>query len=412
MQNLNLCDGLVQFEKDVNAFTNTADLICSESEVDTWPWVMVFEDVLESTRAWKPEAYDLVSQYPRWSSTFAIRAILILLRPPCDASLVNVSKKLIMRFVPADSYECFGQLNDETYGWRSMAHYIAFIVGSAVGRKEDIDFSFWASIIRRTVKAGIGLQLKESFGDGKTWKTPMARYMKEFLTHSLWNWYHGVRRYRTWTPLTLPERRRIDIGLRVWIKLLDMAGVDLPAYGKAESNALKQLQYGAHQEDLRHRPNFRAWILDIRHIVSGPRPCDWHFEYISQCDDLAEDFWSLVNRPLSRENLVAKVISIKHEVERSRQNSARETVPPGAWIEDRRKYEKCCYNVRRFCYLESNQYSEVVRMVEERPMEEVYELLDLGSCELRCCARSGGCKYCDPWRAVYDYEGDSSSDSE
>jgi hypothetical protein len=100
--------------------------------------------------------------------------------------------------------------------------------------------------------------------------------------------------------LTHPDNGRL--ALLAWLRMLKNSGIDLEAYGRKEASILSRenAEWLGREIPLGHL--FRSYRLSLRLIgfEFGPNPEDWRFWFSEPTDQLAGEFWDMMEHPERR----------------------------------------------------------------------------------------------------------------
>ena len=138
--------------------------------------------------------------------------------------------------------------------------------------------SLWGSFVQRSLRTHVNIH---QYVDGMT---PFLEF------------YWG---YHDSEIVPVPQKHLFDLALKVWLRTLQEAGVDLELYGRIEERIWRTewIPRESHQLSDYHR---LKWATKARLIgfSYGPSIEDWHLWVSEPSDSLAGEFWDLIERPV------------------------------------------------------------------------------------------------------------------
>ena len=221
----------------------------------------------------------LIRQYPKWASSEAVQAGLLL-----APSLKYIGSRykimyedmlqeygimyegLIQQYEAAYASSYLSQINTFSEGAKSMLHVAAMRLAECVALREDT--SQWTKLIARSLAAGLDVHLEQQLGYWlpcliyKPWATPLGLYVLSLsIQHVPWEHHWTIRenlseidKFRILfsdlgtpscpqiPPLASEVHQKIDEGLQFWARLLQGLGADLQKYGEVESRAFTEAE--------------------------------------------------------------------------------------------------------------------------------------------------------------------------
>ena len=367
------------FDIHVANFRRRSNLLQRESGSDLDDWIDHYNQLqAHHLNEMYPEIKRLLSQYPKWSAMDAVRATLIFDQGYSGREWYREMERILKRYGPTYSHECLAQTVSYSWHRNSMLHLSAAVLGRERVLSYNLDVPFWSDLFSRTVAAGVDLH-SENFTsrfDYITIPMPMGEFMADFLRTLLSSYSRTTVRQMKF-GLSWNTRKVLDDALNWWMNLLSNSVIDLERYKELENAALAR--YSAEATWLLdhdyHSPG-NQWLLSAPRIAHGKDLSDWFFIYSSHCDDAAGDFWAIIERPVPMQELMDRIIEITDEVEEKA--SRQELQVPGTWVDDQ-EIEEVTFSMMddRMADLSFEEYGEIVRIVQDYPAEEAYELLNL-----------------------------------
>ncbi|KAJ5955478.1 hypothetical protein N7501_009757 [Penicillium viridicatum] len=184
-------------------------------------------------------------------------------------------------------YECYAQYIQRM---TTLVHLAARVMG-CMQRRSQVDYSMyrlmeepkllvilWGSFVQRSLHTHVNIH---QYIDGMT---PFLEFY--------WGYYDSE-------VVPVRQKHLFDLALKVWLRTLQEAGVDLELYGRIEERIWKTEWIPRESHQL---PNYHMldWATKARLIgfSYGPSIEDWHLWVSEPTDSLAGEFWDLIERPV------------------------------------------------------------------------------------------------------------------
>jgi hypothetical protein len=271
----------------------------------------------------------------------------------------------------------------------NILHWLFIFLGAHFPNR-TIDAS-WSSFIKYAISAGVVIHSAKS-ANNDIFLTPLVAF------------YASCARYFEFNCNTdeietgVRGRRDLDHALQWIVNVLFDAGVDLVLFGAIES-AIFRKNFLLFHTDWQNHSETEEHLGDliVSHIVYGPKPCDWRFEYHTKIDDYAEEFWRMVelSARLPIYSLAEDIVRIDQE-----HRTTKTPTMPGMWVEYEEYYTLCTI-IQYLVNLDLEDYEHVVELISGPSIDyrQAKGLIWWSSGVIVCCDRAD-CPHCALYQQV------------